>query len=290
MSDNISNIPWEDIYDMGKLMYLIYEYMEKWRVTKFINLDKFITNNSNLVSDNDSKLLLELKEKYPEGELLKYFTNSADLQSLIGKNPKKKRITLVFRGTDGFLDCLYDLLIIKTNLGDGIKVHKGFYNQLFNGNVYNKLKIILQHEIELHPDWEVYITGHSLGAALSTISSYLFAKDFPNTKFNVITFASPKVGNYKFQQAFQSLSNLSCYRICYNRDCVTAFPTFWYYHVGHNLWFDKNKQEWHYYDQCNCKNYYLCWYYNAFDHYGINYLKAIEQTFNSKIKKIILKT
>jgi len=287
MSDNI---PWEDIYDMAKLMFLIYDYMEKWRVTDFMHLDHFIENNHDLVKEKDVKLLLELQEKYPEGELLKYYTNSADLQCLVGKNPTRKRLTIVFRGTDGFLDCLYDLFIIQRNIGDGVKVHRGFYNQLFNGGVYAKLKMIVEHQLQQHPDWSVHITGHSLGAALSTISSYLFAKDFPNTQFHVTTFASPKVGNYKFQQDYQSIQNLNCYRICYNRDCVTAFPTMWYHHVGHNLWFDKKKKEWHYYDQCNCKNYYLCWYYNVFDHYGINYLNAIDTIFKSRNRKIICKT
>jgi predicted lipase len=284
------NIPWENIYDMGKLMFLIYDYMEKWRVKKFSNIDHFIEKNHDLLHDNDVKILTELKEKYSEGELLKYFTNSADLQCLVGKNPHKKRITIVFRGTDGFLDCLYDILIIKTNIGNGVKIHKGFYNQLFNGGVFNKLKILIQNQLYEHPGWDIYITGHSLGAALSTISSYLLAKEFPNTKFHVITFASPKVGNYKFQQEYQSIKNLTCYRICYNKDCVTAFPTLWYYHVGHNLWFDKNKKEWHYYNQCNCKSYFLCWYYNVFDHSGINYLKCVEDTYKSDTKKIKFNT
>ena len=125
-----TKIPWEDIYDMAKLMFLIYDYMEKWRVTNFMKLDHFIENNHELVPERDVKLLLELQEKYPEGELLKYYTNSADLQCLVGKNPCKKRITIVFRGTDGFLDCLYDILIIKKDIGNGVRVHRGFYDQL----------------------------------------------------------------------------------------------------------------------------------------------------------------
>ena len=281
-----STIDWEIIDDMSKLMFLIYDYTDKWKLqNKSLSiLDTFITQNQNLVSDKDITLLNGLKEKYPRGELLDFYSNSSDAQCFIGTNPIKKRLCIVFRGTDSFTDCLYDLFIIKKNLGNGIKVHRGFYNQLHYDNLYQKVMDGVRKQIKQHPDWSVCITGHSLGGALSTLSSYLLAKEFPDVKFVVYAFASPKVGNKKFKSEYNSLGNLYNCRICYNKDCVTAFPTFWYEHIGHNLWYEKQSETWHFYDKSIHTNFYLCYYYNAFDHSTQNYMSIVAQTYQSICK------
>jgi len=62
------------------------------------------------------------------------------------------------------------------------------------------------------PKNSVYITGHSLGAALATLTSFFLACDYdvysPNESFQgfkCISFASPLVGNISFQRAFDVL-------------------------------------------------------------------------------------
>jgi hypothetical protein len=56
----------------------------------------------------------------------------------------------------------------------------------------------------------------------------------------VVSFASPRVGNYGWKQSFKSKSNLTHYRITNSNDIVTAFPSILYYHVGKNIRLEKN--------------------------------------------------
>lgn len=281
--EDAATIDWESISDMANLMFLVYEYMGDWGVESFTNmLATLEATKADEVSEREMTMLRGLQAKYPRAEVLDYFTNSAGLQCVVGRNPKKKHVTVVFRGTDSFMDCLYDLFVVKKSLGGGVKVHRGFYNQLFYNGVFDKLKALLAAQLESNPGWGVYISGHSLGASLATLSAYLLGQAFPAVRFDVFAFASPKCGNARFKQAFHALANVRMFRICYGRDCVTAFPTFWYSHVGHNLWYDKDTRTWHYYDRDVKNDYYLCSYFNAFDHLGHKYLEAVKSAYGKQ--------
>tara|TARA_A100001015_G_scaffold127495_1_gene141359 strand:- start:1119 stop:1985 length:867 start_codon:yes stop_codon:yes gene_type:complete len=283
------NIPWEDTYDMAKLMYLIYGYIKKWKINNKSDFTALFKTKEKykVMSNNDTKLLSELTEKYPRGKILKYYTNKLDLQCVIGENPKKKRYDIVFRGTDSFYDCLIDLFICQKELHDGICVHRGFYNQLHSENVFSQIKEYLRELLKENPDWSVYICGHSLAGGLSIISSYLLSREFPNTTFNIFAFASPKVGNKKFKEAYNSNPNLNLLRICYNRDIITAVPTFFYYHVGNNLWYESSKNRWHYYTKLTTFSYYVYYFFNISDHYGIKYVNALEKDYNNPDRNLI---
>ena len=164
-----SDTPWREVVEMGNLTNLIYDYAKHWKINELDDLSSFFEKNAENehLGENDKSTLLELKEKYPEGKILKFFTNSADLQCVVGENPHKKRYTIVFRGSEGLLDWLYDLIIIKIHLHDGVYVHRGFYKQLTNNNTFDRMKTYIHTLIALHPDWEWYVSGHSLGGALS---------------------------------------------------------------------------------------------------------------------------
>ena len=102
-----------------------------------------------------------------------------------------------------------------------IKIHAGFYNYLYSrptsqgeDQLYlppTKCEIILDQVIKLlreHPGYRLYSTGHSLGAALSTVFAFeaacLSRRDIPKP-VTCINFASPKVGNLHFRKAFAYL-------------------------------------------------------------------------------------
>jgi predicted lipase len=271
-------IDWERIHDMAKLMLLVYKYIEDWGADSFTSIISTINKDSECREElevHELQLLTSLQKKYPKSKVLQHYTNSADLQCVVGINPKKRHITVVFGGTDSLMDCFYDLLFFKHSLENDVKVHSGFYKSLFKDDVYDKLKDLVAQQLEEHPDWSVCIAGHSLGAAVSTLSSYLLAQEFPNTQFQVFAFASPKCGNATFKKAYNGLPNVKQYRVCNGRDTVTALPTLWYSHVGDNLWYDTSAKKWHYYEKTVENNYYIYSYYNPLDHKSERYLQAV---------------
>ena len=91
-------------------------------------------------------------------------------------------------------------------------------------SMYQVVERIISNSTQCPPDSEVYLSGHSLGAALATVSALHVGK---LKKFNdapsLYTFASPRVGNPKFAKAFDT-HGISCYRIANSEDVVTHVP------------------------------------------------------------------
>ena len=272
-----SDIPWSTLSSLGSLTCLIYDFMKNWDFTKLENLNSFLqseTNNEHLC-EKDIQLLKGLKSKYPHGEILKFFTNSTDLQCCICKSSTHKKFAIVFRGSESALDWIYDLMIWQTQFTYGGKtfgnVHSGFYNQIMKDNFFTQLSALVEQQILYHPDYEWELTGHSAGAAQSILTGFLLAKHIPNKHFTISSLAAPRIGDKHFTEMFQNTKNLTHYRICYNRDVITSVPTFGYYHTGICLLYINNKWD------INSKSpfyIYRCW--SISDHSVDKYIHALQ--------------
>ena len=75
-----------------------------------------------------------------------------------------------------------------------------------------------------NPDYQVIFTGHSLGGAIATISSFYFIKNYKFNSENILlTFGQPKVGNEPFAKYLTD--NLKqIYRISRPKDMTVLFP------------------------------------------------------------------
>tara|TARA_B100000212_G_scaffold31527_1_gene20609 strand:- start:441 stop:863 length:423 start_codon:yes stop_codon:yes gene_type:complete len=81
---------------------------------------------------------------------------------------------------------------------------------------------------------QIYITGHSLGAALAT----LVAGRLNNPDVVLYTFGSPRVGNGKWNKC----QKFKHYRFRNNNDLVTRIPPAWlgFKHNGKFMYFNSN--------------------------------------------------
>jgi len=89
----------------------------------------------------------------------------------------------------------------------------------------------LQDRLRLNPDLRIWVTGHSLGAAMATLAAY----EIGNVQA-LYTYGSPRVGNGPFAQAF-SEADIAHYRFVHHKDVVPHVPVpvpvlFGYEHVG----------------------------------------------------------
>merc|ERR1712038_475 len=87
-----------------------------------------------------------------------------------------------------------------------------------------------------NPGFKVYVTGHSLGAALSTLAAFYLScdPDIPKPVSN-INFASPRVGSESFLKATQLLEQKAQLRILRSmneNDTITVVPSIGFHHVG----------------------------------------------------------
>ena len=119
------------------------------------------------------------------------------------------------------IDC--DILLLETPAYQG-KVHQGFHAAL--EEVWEGLCDYL-HDIH-HSSRTVWMTGHSLGAALATLAAARYQE-----VHGVYTFGSPRVGNGEFTKHFRE----NAFRIVNNSDIVSTVPPPGFYdHVG-ELWY-----------------------------------------------------
>lgn len=203
-----------------RLPMLIYDYNEKFR---FDSMDEYQNN-----TEFNIKLINEMSNYSPNGKVEKFIENkNTDFQAAITVSKNRKRICVTFRGTDSIRDWMLNIIFSKVKLDDGSKVHKGFYRQL--KNEITTLDLCVLGLLNKHSDYEIIITGHSLGAALGTIYGYLLSNKIDNN-ITVISFASPKVGNKKFSKFFSNKSNLKHYRFTNGNDIVPMLPPLFNYH------------------------------------------------------------
>jgi len=239
----LNELSYATAIDLLRITLLVYNYGKEFSLAKnddtvesFVDSLKKNGKFEQLsLNETRKKVLSDIAYNVPSGKLARFINDEkSDIQAGITVSENKRRICVVFRGSESKADWRYNLRIMKHKLSDNIKVHSGFYKQLTENNVYDTIVSEVKKILEMHPDFSIYITGHSLGGALSTLFGYMLSNEIDN-QITVVSFASPRVGNYEWKQAFNAKSNLTHYRVTNNRDIVTAFPVYRYHHVGHNI-------------------------------------------------------
>jgi predicted lipase len=131
---------------------------------------------------------------------------------------------IVFRGSQTLNDWLANVQVRQTDyvLG-GVKrgrIHRGF--QTFYDNLETQIKNVYKL---LDPNAPVYLTGHSLGAVLATLTAVDMANfSFKGTsQVRLYTYASPRLGDPTFAQFFNTTVP-NTYRVFNIADMVPEVP------------------------------------------------------------------
>ena len=156
-----------------------------------------------------------------------------DVQYCISTNSVQKRTCIVIRGSNSFTDWMYNIQYKQAVIKNNIRVHSGYLKLLFMDNLYHRIYEQINTLVRQYPENDIFLTGHSAGGALATLLGYFLSKDLTAKQINVVSFASPRVGNYAFKIDFMSRMNLVHNRVVNKYDIVPLVPFFGYYNVGH---------------------------------------------------------
>jgi len=191
---------------------------------------------------------------------------------------------IVWRGSSSPKDFLEDAQVKKVNFVEpGEKVHSGFYTAFssIKEDLYSSINYVVSNNLDKIKS--VVICGHSLGAALTVISSYMICKDFPQIAHLVknVTIGCPRVGNSTFKDNYNKLVPKSI-RIVNDKDLVTRIPKIGYTHINEGITLNKNGEVITYSSLNPCRHF-VELFISDFsgeaikDHMVDNYLKALDK-------------
>jgi len=152
----------------------------------------------------------------------------------------KKAIIVAFKGTDGKMDMFADAFAKPVSSELGGTVHAGFNKAFQAGRAFVMSKV--SDLIKKHPDYEIVVTGHSLGGAIATLAAGFLSKEYPNITVRLITYCQPRVGDINFARALYKMPKLSGVRYIHYNDPVPHAPfqlAFKFVHYGTEYWSPK---------------------------------------------------
>lgn len=151
------------------------------------------------------------------------YINNTDhsTRGYIGYNEGQQAIYVSFRGSEDINNWITNLDAIKTDypLCSGCEVHKGFYTA--EQAVFGEVLAQVQSLLSKYPGYTVFVTGHSLGAALATLT----ANDLTQSgiKIRLFNYGSPRIGNDEFAE-FTSSFLTDRNRVTHHKDMVVHTP------------------------------------------------------------------
>ena len=222
--------------------YKDYEYFQNRKIVPFeYRVSSFNLVNAWWLAEASTLVYADeayVRPRFREAGLERIiFFNQSGTQCFIASN--SRFAIVVFRGSETWnrndrfdprqmiADFMTDIDIRLSDWIRGGKVHTGFMTAL--DSIWDDM----QPEIKRLQDQGVliWVTGHSLGAALATL-----AADRLQNVQGLYTFGSPRVGDQEFQKRF----GLKAFRVVNGKDIVADVPPKGLYrHVGKHIFIDQ---------------------------------------------------
>lgn len=155
-----------------------------------------------------------------------FYSKETDTQAFLAESSDGYAV-LAFRGTEVSKrqDLKIDAQAMRVSVLEG-RIHSGFRN------AYESIAKEIEKSILKLRDIPLYITGHSLGAALATVATQRLEHHLKIREMIAAcyTFGSPRVGDSHYDIEFKS----PIYRIVNTTDIVTVIPlvAMGYVHIG----------------------------------------------------------
>ncbi|KAF8858930.1 alpha/beta-hydrolase [Acephala macrosclerotiorum] len=128
------------------------------------------------------------------------------------------------------IDILTDINLIRdktdlcgtANTNDGCEIHSGFWQA--TNDVFPLVELNVKLALALHPDYQIVMTGHSLGGAVAALLGAKLRNC--GKSVDIYTFGQPHLGSVDVSHYIQSQAPAygSNYRITHTNDVVPQLP------------------------------------------------------------------
>lgn len=255
--------------------------------------NKFFPMSAAAYGDED-KIRSCLNKTFVNSELIKVkeiYCNGHESQicsGFIAISHDDKAIILSFRGTNSFTQLMLESSEIacksQTEVPIGGKVAT-YFTEIYEQLRSEGLIISVLNVIKNYSEYELWVTGHSLGGALASLAAAeICSSGLINTQnIKLLTLGQPRTGNWVWAAAMDQILPYYNYRVVNHRDVIVHLPMRFfegYHHYSTEIWYnngmdgDQDGEEDTFIvcdemdeDDDNCSN--SLWYYKTSHH--INY-------------------
>lgn len=150
------------------------------------------------------------------------YDSKYDTHGYIGYRESDHKIYVVYRGTkdvENWIDNMEATLVDYPHC-DGCKVHNGWYKAM--GKVIDQVLVDVATLAMKFPGYKISVTGHSLGAAMATLT-FVELATVPGYAMEMYNFGCPRVGNTAFSEWFGK-QGFDTFRITHHKDMVPHTP------------------------------------------------------------------
>eukprot|EP00039_Didymoeca_costata_P004131 m.71522 g.71522 ORF g.71522 m.71522 type:complete len:322 (+) comp12253_c0_seq1:289-1254(+) len=153
----------------------------------------------------------------------------------------RNQIVLSFRGTQYYTQLVEELANAyhsQFTANTSLLVNHYFQNAL--ATIYDHVRSLVAQAVAANPDYELFLTGHSLGAAMASLAALRFVYEgiVPPGKILQVTLGQPRVGIKAYAMDVEcKIAN--AVRLTHYKDIVVHLPyenLNWYHH-GEELWY-----------------------------------------------------
>ncbi|CAD5222630.1 unnamed protein product [Bursaphelenchus xylophilus] len=198
-----------------------------------------------------------LARKFNNSQFLTKYITPCDAEnttipcfSFIAVNHEDKALMISFRGSTSAYQVyhvVYDTLRKKeVDAFNGTKIGYYFYHAF--DQMWNKgMKKDFERYEKQFKEYQIWITGHSLGGALASLLAASIVFNYPQHSERVVlyTYGEPRVGNKKFADFLDSNVKNS-FRVIHNKDLVVNIPPLdenRFYHRKNAVFYQNNMKE-----------------------------------------------
>jgi len=186
---------------------------------------------------------------------VKVVVMNAQTFAYVGYVPQYNVILVSFAGTDpiNIVNWISDIDFLPTSYPycEDCKVHRGFYKAY--KAAHNDILATVRQFQKLHPDVPVTVTGHSLGAALSTHAAIALYHENVPLALPLYNFGGPRVGNTAFANHLRTITKNGMFRVVHYKDPVVQVPfhNWGFTHTSTEVFYNANESSFKICDRTN---------------------------------------
>ncbi|KAH7715981.1 class 3 lipase protein [Aphelenchoides avenae] len=154
-----------------------------------------------------------------------------------------KAIIFAFRGSKSDMQIVHEVEAVVLygqvrfyNMGSVSKYFFDAFNNLWQAGMHSDLLQLRKQ----YPDYQIWVTGHSLGAALASLAAAAISNTVGvSNDLRFVSFGQPRVGNIYYALAHDYAVPYS-FRLVHAKDIVPAIPPSiksWYWHHTTEVWY-----------------------------------------------------